>query len=269
METSEKNGWMVVEIMGHRKHVGRVQEVQRFGATMLRVDALAPDGSVEVFHYGGSAIFGTHDVDEARARLLVLPVDGWSSCATFKTPSARPGACATCGRPEAVHTPPKALIKPLAERVLDVLVPGVKASTDDIADQLGENGQEVSLVLLAMVDDGKVDRAGARWRRAPAPAEASEEEVLNDDVAEMIARLQAEFPAMGDSDSGIAATAIEDIGIRDEHDMKLLLAGLGFDLGGAVWCRVFGAPARELFDDDGPSSIPDHALASSGGGYLP
>ncbi|TDR34706.1 hypothetical protein [Aquamicrobium defluvii] len=30
--------WAIVEIMGHRKHAGRVREEERFGAKMLRVD---------------------------------------------------------------------------------------------------------------------------------------------------------------------------------------------------------------------------------------
>ncbi len=30
--------WAIVEILGHRRHVGRVGEAERFGARFLRVD---------------------------------------------------------------------------------------------------------------------------------------------------------------------------------------------------------------------------------------
>lgn len=49
-----------VEIMGHRSHYGRILEVERFGAKMLRVD-VPTDGDFEkgyVSHfYGGASIF--------------------------------------------------------------------------------------------------------------------------------------------------------------------------------------------------------------------
>lgn len=50
----------IVEVMGHRRHVGRILEVERFGTKMLRVDV--PNGGdfakgyVSHF-YGGQAIF--------------------------------------------------------------------------------------------------------------------------------------------------------------------------------------------------------------------
>jgi len=63
--------YAVVEIFGHRRHVGRVMEVDRFGAKMLRVD-VPNEGDFDkgyVSHfYGGSAIFsftGT-DLDSVR-----------------------------------------------------------------------------------------------------------------------------------------------------------------------------------------------------------
>ena len=30
--------WAIVEVLGHRKHAGRVREEERFGAKMLRID---------------------------------------------------------------------------------------------------------------------------------------------------------------------------------------------------------------------------------------
>lgn len=49
--------WAIVEIMGHHRTAGRIEEVQRFGATMLRVDRPHADGTFTTEFYGGSAIY--------------------------------------------------------------------------------------------------------------------------------------------------------------------------------------------------------------------
>lgn len=58
----------LVEIMGHRSHAGRVLEVEKFGAKMLRID-VPTDGDFAkgfVSHfYSGSAIFGLKMTDLA------------------------------------------------------------------------------------------------------------------------------------------------------------------------------------------------------------
>lgn len=75
--------WAIVEIMGFRKHAGRIREVEQFGAKMLRVDvpvlAYAPVADSELAPilvasptierwethlYGGSAIFGITPTSE-------------------------------------------------------------------------------------------------------------------------------------------------------------------------------------------------------------
>lgn len=52
--------YAVVEVFGHRRHAGRILEVERFGAKMLRIDVPETgdfaDGFVSHF-YGGAAIF--------------------------------------------------------------------------------------------------------------------------------------------------------------------------------------------------------------------
>lgn len=59
--TPVEERYAVVEIFGHRKHVGRVMEVERYGAKMLRVD-VPKDGDFalgyETHFYSGAAIFG-------------------------------------------------------------------------------------------------------------------------------------------------------------------------------------------------------------------
>lgn len=53
--------YAVVEIFGHRRHVGRILEEERFGAKMLRVDVPNDGDFANGFvshYYGGGSIFG-------------------------------------------------------------------------------------------------------------------------------------------------------------------------------------------------------------------
>jgi hypothetical protein len=61
--------WAKVEIFGHRKHYGRVSEVEQFGTKMLRVDVpLDADGKFATFTYGGGSIFGIAPLTEEVCR---------------------------------------------------------------------------------------------------------------------------------------------------------------------------------------------------------
>lgn len=68
--TPEPDGWewAIVEIMGHRKHAGRIREVEQFGAKMVRVDIPIkgdPANGWETRLYGGGSIFSVSYSDEA------------------------------------------------------------------------------------------------------------------------------------------------------------------------------------------------------------
>lgn len=65
--------WAIVEIMGFRKHVGIVSEVQRFGVTMMRLEALGTDGAFEEHLYGGASIFSVTPTTEEKARASMVP----------------------------------------------------------------------------------------------------------------------------------------------------------------------------------------------------
>lgn len=69
--------WGIVEIMGHRTHVGRCREEERFGAKMLRVDVpIKGDPDVngwETHWYGGSSIFSYALTDKESAMRLNKP----------------------------------------------------------------------------------------------------------------------------------------------------------------------------------------------------
>ena len=66
-DVSPPEEWAIVEVMGHRQHAGRISEVTRFGAVLLRVDQPAGDGFATVL-IGGASIYALTIVTEARAR---------------------------------------------------------------------------------------------------------------------------------------------------------------------------------------------------------
>lgn len=61
-ETDDGWEWAVVEVMGHRRHVGRTREVERFGIKMVRVDVPTkgdPEAHGWTTHfYTGTSLFG-------------------------------------------------------------------------------------------------------------------------------------------------------------------------------------------------------------------
>jgi hypothetical protein len=68
---TENDGWewMLIEIMGHRRHWGRTRQEERFGAKMIRVDIpVKGDPAVHgwtTHYYGGASIFSLTMTDEA------------------------------------------------------------------------------------------------------------------------------------------------------------------------------------------------------------
>ena len=76
-EESDDDGWewAIVEIMGHRRHAGRIREVERLGVKMIRIDVPKPTGDADVkaeaivewetVFYPGTALFSLTPSDEA------------------------------------------------------------------------------------------------------------------------------------------------------------------------------------------------------------
>lgn len=72
--------YAIVEIMGHRRHFGRIADVERFGGRFLRIDVPMAGGfdAGWVSHfYGGAAIFSITSTDrqtvEAHNRPYAAP----------------------------------------------------------------------------------------------------------------------------------------------------------------------------------------------------
>jgi len=84
--------WAIVEIFGHRKHVGRIREEERFGAKMLRIDVPVKGDPVahgwETHWYGGSSIFSLTLTDEASALRINKP---YEAPATYRQAAPAPG----------------------------------------------------------------------------------------------------------------------------------------------------------------------------------
>lgn len=93
-ETAEEpERYAVVEIFGHRKHVGRIMEVERFGSKMLRVD-VPNDGDFAagfVSHfYSGGAIFGLTETDLDTVRRANRP---WQPTGHYSLPAPEDDGC--------------------------------------------------------------------------------------------------------------------------------------------------------------------------------
>lgn len=78
---SNPPGFAILEIMGHRKRAGWVEEVQVFGQTMARIHiptSRTEPKATRVEDYGGASIFGTRWCDEATARAVALELEEYA-----------------------------------------------------------------------------------------------------------------------------------------------------------------------------------------------
>jgi hypothetical protein len=66
-ESTTYEGWAILELMGHRRLIGRVSEATIAGSAMLRIDVLTKDGEATQY-YGGGAIYALTPTTEAMAR---------------------------------------------------------------------------------------------------------------------------------------------------------------------------------------------------------
>lgn len=72
------DGWAVLELLGHRRHVGRVQTVTLAGTPMIRVLALEWDAEAKAHKerehfYAPSALYGFTPCTEDEAHAAVKP----------------------------------------------------------------------------------------------------------------------------------------------------------------------------------------------------
>jgi len=108
--------YAIVEILGHRTIIGRVEEVERFGAKLMSIEAVFNGGLLEPVMIGGSSIYQftpcSAEVAEARqpkedwqlppSIRAVLPV---AALPLFEPPAfmgeaVKAPPCASCGGPK-------------------------------------------------------------------------------------------------------------------------------------------------------------------------
>lgn len=92
-------GWAILELMGHRRLAGHVQEVTLAGAGMLRIDVPGKDGADATQFFSPSSVYAMTPCGEATARKVAgsgmpAPVNEW------ELPSLR-GKALPAGRDEA------------------------------------------------------------------------------------------------------------------------------------------------------------------------
>ncbi|MDR7257832.1 hypothetical protein J2X47_002012 [Sphingomonas sp. BE270] len=110
--------YAIVEVLGHRTIIGRVEEVERFGAKLMSIEAVFNGELLDAVMIGGSSIYQftpcSAEVAEARqpkedwqlppSIRAVLPVAALPAPAfdppAFMGEAVKPPPCASCGGPE-------------------------------------------------------------------------------------------------------------------------------------------------------------------------
>ena len=69
------NGWFVLELMGHVRHIGYVTEVEAFGGKLGRIDVLQADGSQVTVMFGAASVYMLTPTTEEAAREMVKPYE--------------------------------------------------------------------------------------------------------------------------------------------------------------------------------------------------
>lgn len=75
-------GWAVLELMGHRRLVGRLSEATIAGAAFIRIDVQDGDGNATTQFYAPSAVYAITPTTEEIARRAaktnsVAPINAW------------------------------------------------------------------------------------------------------------------------------------------------------------------------------------------------
>jgi hypothetical protein len=94
--------WARVELLGHKKYFGRIQEASHFGALGAEIEPMQPTGLASPFFVGGAAIYRVTPMTELTVKLATLP-QTWRACDTFEASVVLPALCVNCGKDEPEH----------------------------------------------------------------------------------------------------------------------------------------------------------------------
>lgn len=89
-QSSPLDQWCILELMGHRRLVGRLSEATIAGASFLRIDIPGADGRETTQFYAPSAVYAiTPTTEELAARMAslntVAPISRWELPAPGRT----------------------------------------------------------------------------------------------------------------------------------------------------------------------------------------
>lgn len=89
--------WGVVEILGHRRHVGRLSTLYVLNEPYLKVESFKVDGGFDEELYPERAVFSVRFMEEAEARSEAIGIKE-PPCGSFIESKILKGVCATCGQ---------------------------------------------------------------------------------------------------------------------------------------------------------------------------
>jgi hypothetical protein len=242
---------MAIAFNGHKEYVGVVRVESFAGAQVIHVEALQRDGSFEPIEYGGHALYSKRSITEETARRAMLP-RSFHACDEFRDSAVLSGWCEDCGFEAAKHQTLKALTAG-PETVVDCSDDSTSFEDDDLP-------RCESCAEPVPDDETRIFCAGE--------SVYFHRKCFGFDVDGAVERLRAEFA--GPSDGGIdgpragQAESVETresveaailVGVRDEHDMRLILAAIGWSESSNAWGRVMG----EETEDDSDASGHGHA----------
>ncbi len=145
--------WGVVEIMGHRRFVGRLSTTYVLNEPYLKVEAFRDDGGFDEELYPERAVFSVRRMTEAEARREAVPVH--APCGSYVESKILKGVCRTCGNTEKADA--------VAQRAFEER----DYRREIVRDLAKRAGVPTSDLVVQWEEDGKVVRA-VTWKNEPA-----------------------------------------------------------------------------------------------------
>lgn len=145
--------WGVVEIMGHRRLVGRLSTVYVLNEPYMKVEAFRDDGGFDEELYPERAVFSVRRMTEKEARREAVPVH--APCGGYTESKILKGACGVCGNTEKADA--------VAQRAFEE-----RAYRNEVARDLAKRaGVHTSDLVIQWDEGGKVVRV-VTWKNEPA-----------------------------------------------------------------------------------------------------
>jgi hypothetical protein len=138
--------WGVVEIMGHRRFVGRLSTTYVLNEPYMKVEAFRDDGGFDEELYPERAVFSVRRMTEVEARREAVPVH--APCGDYIESKILTGVCRTCGNTAKADAAARRAIEERDYRrdIVRDLAKRAGISQSDLVVQWDENGKVVRAV---------------------------------------------------------------------------------------------------------------------------